>query len=727
MESTQAWRRQDNAAAPPGNGLGMWPAWLVLLVSLAVTAALWQWSAARIEEQMRADFQARAADIRDSLESRLAGYALVLRGAAALFSASEEVTREDWRQYITGLQLRSDYPAIQAVAFARSVPAGGLDSLVRQMRASGVADFTVWPEGRRERYVVNVFTEPYEGLNVKALGYDMWQDGIRRQAMEQALRSGRATITQKITLKVDEGAPVPAFIMYLPVYERDRARLQGFVLSPFRMPDVAGDLVTPAVAGVALAIYDGTDMNEAALLHRGPREQAGHASRFVARQTMPVAGREWTLSFSSEPSLENVAAANRPLQALAIGIVISLLLFAVTWSLLSMRRRAMLLAERMTRSLSESERKYRLITENASDVIWLLDVDTQRFLYVSPSVERLRGYTPEEVMSQPMHEALTPQSRELLQRILPENIAEFQRGVRKTYINEVEQPRKDGTAVWTETSTRLERDPTSGHFVIYGVSRDITERKVAERRLRDFNAELERRVQQRTAELERANRDLESFSYSISHDLRTPLRAINGFSSILASEERERLSADGKDLLDRVAKAATRLGQLIDDVLEYSRAGRLAKADVRVDLRILAQKITGELGEAYPHTVIKVGELPTVQGDPTMLRQILINLVGNACKYSARREGPTVEIGAQEGEDEVVIHVRDNGAGFDMRYADKLFGMFQRLHPESDFQGTGVGLAIVKRLVERHGGRVWAEAEPDRGATFRFTLGKGRV
>ncbi|MDT3735506.1 MAG: CHASE domain-containing protein [Denitratisoma sp.] len=718
MESTQARRRQDNAAAPPGNGLGMWPAWLVLLISLVATAAIWQWTAARIEEQMRTDFQARVADIRGSLESRLAGYSLVLRGAAALFSASEEVTREDWHEYVAGLQLPSEYPAIQAVAFARYVPAGGLDSLVRQVRASGVADFTVWPEGRREHYVVNVFTEPYSGLNVKALGYDMWQDGIRRQAMEQALQSGRATITRKITLKVDEGAPVPAFIMYLPVFDRSRTTLHGFVLSPFRMPDVAG---------VALAIHDGVEMTEAALLYRGPREKADHTPRFSASERMPVAGREWVLSFASEPSLEKAAAANRPLQVLAIGIVISLLLFAVMWSVVSMRRRAVLLAERMTRSLSESERKYRLITENASDVIWLLDVDTQRFLYVSPSVERLRGFTPEEVMSQPMLEALTPQSRELLQRILPENIAEFQRGVRKTYINEVEQPRKDGSAVWTETSTRFERDPTSGHLVVYGVSRDITERKVAERRLRDFNAELERRVHQRTAELERANRDLESFSYSISHDLRAPLRAINGFSSILASEERERLSADGKDLLDRVAKAATRLGQLIDDVLEYSRAGRLAKADERVDLRVLAQKISGELEETYPHTAITVGGLPTVQGDPTMLRQILINLVGNACKYSSRRAQPMVEIGAQEGQDEVVIHVQDNGAGFDMRYADKLFGMFQRLHPESDFQGTGVGLAIVKRLVERHGGRVWAEAEPDRGATFRFTLGKGRV
>jgi len=172
-----------------------------------------------------------------------------------------------------------------------------------------------------------------------------------------------------------------------------------------------------------------------------------------------------------------------------------------------------------------------------------------------------------------------------------------------------------------------------------------------------------------------------------------------------------------------VAKAATRLGQLIDDVLEYSRAGRLAKADERVDLRTLAQKIAGELGETYPHAVITVGELPAVQGDPTMLRQILINLAGNACKYSAGRERPVVEIGAQEGEDEVVIHVQDNGAGFDAARADTLFQPFVRLHRSEQFQGTGLGLSIVRRIVERHGGQVQADGRPGEGAAVRSRAG----
>jgi PAS domain S-box-containing protein len=378
----------------------------------------------------------------------------------------------------------------------------------------------------------------------------------------------------------------------------------------------------------------------------------------------------------------------------------------------------------MTRSLRESEQKYRLITENASDVIWMLDLDTRRFLYVSPSVERLLGYTPEEMIRRPMSETPAPESQPLLQGILPDFIAEFRTGIHRTYINEIKQPRKDGSTVWTETAIRFDRDAASGHLVVFGVSRDITERKEAERKLQDFNVELERRVHERTADLEIANRELESFSYSVSHDLRAPLRAINGYSRILVDEEGERLSDQGREMLGRVAKAATKLGELIDDVLDYSRAGRLPLTVADVDLNDLARKVAGELGEIYPATEIRVAGLPIVRGDPTMLRQVLENLLGNACKYSARSGKPLVEVGTREGPDGPALYVRDNGIGFDMNYAGKLFGMFQRMHSESEIQGTGVGLAIVKRLIERHGGRVWAEAEVGKGATFYFVFGR---
>ena len=253
--------------------------------------------------------------------------------------------------------------------------------------------------------------------------------------------------------------------------------------------------------------------------------------------------------------------------------------------------------------------------------------------------------------------------------------------------------------------------------------RNILERERLRKEVEVHRDHLEELVGARTAELKRAVEELESFSYSISHDLRAPLRAINGFSEILRDGEKDKLSEDGKQMLERIARSAVRLAQMIDDILEYSRSGRQSLKTSSVDLRALANKVAADFRGEYPRTAIRVGELPVVVGVPTMLTQVLQNLIGNACKFSARQNNPEVEIGACEIDGEQVFFVRDNGAGFDMQYADRLFGMFQRMHTDGQYPGTGIGLAIVKRLVERHEGRVWAESEPDKGATFYFTLG----
>ncbi|MDO8931975.1 MAG: ATP-binding protein [Rhodocyclaceae bacterium] len=244
----------------------------------------------------------------------------------------------------------------------------------------------------------------------------------------------------------------------------------------------------------------------------------------------------------------------------------------------------------------------------------------------------------------------------------------------------------------------------------------------AEHELRRLNAELEQRVARRTAELENANKSLETFSYSVSHDLRAPLRAINGYAQMLVEDERDRLSEQGRNTLDRVTANTAKLGHLIDDVLEYSRAGRLPlnKAPVDLDKQVVA--VTDDLRAAYPNADIEVKLLPVVDGDEAMLRQVFANLIGNACKFSASREHPLIEVGADEDGGSPVFYVKDNGVGFDMQYADKLFGMFQRLHRDSEFPGTGVGLSIVKQLIERHGGSIWFKAHPDAGATFFFSL-----
>jgi hypothetical protein len=252
----------------------------------------------------------------------------------------------------------------------------------------------------------------------------------------------------------------------------------------------------------------------------------------------------------------------------------------------------------------------------------------------------------------------------------------------------------------------------------------VLERALALRRLRLENAALERQIRERTAELEATNKELEAFSYSVSHDLRAPLRHINGFAELLVTSTNSTLSAEDRHCLDRIISSSKQMSLLIDDLLNFSRMGRTEMRRTRFNLGDLLEKVIHELQPETEgrHIVWKKNLLPEVMADPPLLRQVFTNLLLNAIKYTRPRDPAEIEIGSQNGPDEVIIFVRDNGVGFDMQYADKLFGVFQRLHGREEFEGTGIGLANVRRIISRHGGRTWAESKLGEGATFYFSL-----
>jgi light-regulated signal transduction histidine kinase (bacteriophytochrome) len=237
-------------------------------------------------------------------------------------------------------------------------------------------------------------------------------------------------------------------------------------------------------------------------------------------------------------------------------------------------------------------------------------------------------------------------------------------------------------------------------------------------------AQLEHRVRARTAELEASNKDLEAFSYSVAHDLRAPLRAISGFSAILDEDHIERLDPAGRQYVSQIRAATSRMSQLIDDMLQLSKISRTELRRAQVDISKLAHSVVANLRAAQPEREVEVVIEPglSASADPRLLEVVLTNLLGNAWKFTGKREQPRIELAAQTDEHPTVYRVRDNGAGFAPEHADKLFSAFQRLHSEREFEGTGIGLATVLRIVHSHGGRIWAEAEVDKGATFYFTL-----
>jgi PAS domain S-box-containing protein len=282
----------------------------------------------------------------------------------------------------------------------------------------------------------------------------------------------------------------------------------------------------------------------------------------------------------------------------------------------------------------------------------------------------------------------------------------------------------DGTIKWVHEQGEIMYDEKGKAIALIGVVQDITERKKTENEILKLNNELEEKVISRTEQLMAANEGLEAFSYSVSHDLMTPLRAVSSYSGILKENYESKLDAQGNGLIDRIVANSKKMRQLIDDLLAFARLGRQEVRNQHIDTKLLVESCIEELLHNYPENKfnIKVHSLPSSKGDVGMIKQVWSNLLSNAFKYSSKTEEPKIEIGSIDNESMYTYFVRDNGVGFEMEYVHKLFVVFQRLHRQEEFEGTGVGLALVKLIINKHKGDIWAEASPGKGATFYFSL-----
>jgi PAS domain S-box-containing protein len=374
----------------------------------------------------------------------------------------------------------------------------------------------------------------------------------------------------------------------------------------------------------------------------------------------------------------------------------------------------------MMADLKAEEEQYRILVQSANSIIIRFD-RYGTITFFNDYALKFFGFGPEDIIGRNVVGTIVPEygsnGEDLRFKILDLAVHP-----EKYEVTENENTKKDGSRVWIAWTNQPLYDEKGTIVQILSIGNDITRLQEAEREIQELNNELENRVIERTRQLTEVNKNLESFSYTVSHDLRAPLRAISGYSSILLQDLKDIPEKDRR-YLESLRQNAHEMGRLIDDLLDFSRLRIRSLEKETVQPAMMVKEILREFRKdpSVATVEFKVGDLPPCQADPGLLKQVYANLIGNAIKYSRKREHPVVEIGSLSKDGQLIFFVRDNGIGFDMKYSEKIFGVFQRLQTSDEYEGTGIGLAIVQRIIEMHGGRIWVESHVDKGTTFYFS------
>ena len=701
---------------------------LVLVVSVLFVLVAWDHARQRELRLASEQFRGIAGQQASLVQMHLNNIEVTLRGGVSLFAAVDQPTPEQWRGYVDGLRVQSRFPYVLGLGYAVYVDGRELTRLQEAWREDGRGLLEIRPRGYREHYGPILYMEPQSPENRGAVGFDMYSEATRRSAMHAAMHSGRSQLSGRLVLMRDVANPEYSLVLYMPVYagleaadspQLRRASMRGWVYAPFRIGAMLRSALPPAQTRTMLRVVDTTDGGHA-VLHQDPGiDDSGHA--FTHSLAMQFYGRRWRFDFFSGPT-ESAAPQLAALDKLLLaGLAASLLLFAMTWMLASTEARARRIAADMTQSYRRSEQRFRNAMQYSAIGKALLD-SNGAIVENNPAFGRIFGRSEDVLQGHSLNEFLDEGDTQPLVTSHMEVLDESGGVIRLTRTLR----RGDGEVRHVHlTFAPVPNEPGLDVSRLVQVE-DVTERVRAEAAVQALNRTLEARVAARTRELSEANRELESFAYSVSHDLRAPLRGIEGFSRMLGERHAQGLDATGRDYLERVRRGTARMGELIDALLKLARIGRAEPEVADVDMSALAEDVVAGLADADPGRAIDLRIEPGMraQGDRTLLQNLLENLLGNAWKFTRDRDDARIEFSSEMGDDQRPwFVVRDNGAGFDPDYAGKLFKPFQRLHSQDEFPGHGIGLASVKRIIERHGGEIRAEGRPGQGAAFRFRLG----